>query len=225
MQNALKNFMEAFPLSTFWDHVIVVNTWANPHDESFQDYMSENPGTFLEKILLCNNLIKIMAEKNITVPIKLKEYYVCSKKVKKYPEIAEEFNKIKNDIRTNSLMFKDIKVSPILERSRESQKNEGFYIVTKYRTTTCIDFKNKETIIEEIIEENEVAPKNCKVIKTEEVSKYIGTDEVKLIDIVTLGIARLIRNVEKYEIYKVSTYKVGDKEIKGDEIYVRTEIR
>ena len=37
MQNAIITFMEAFPLQNFWDHVIIVNSWANPHDESFTE--------------------------------------------------------------------------------------------------------------------------------------------------------------------------------------------
>jgi hypothetical protein len=61
----------------FWDHVIIVNTWANPHDEDFQDYLEENDETYLEKILKCQNLLKIMKDKQINVPSNLKEYYVC----------------------------------------------------------------------------------------------------------------------------------------------------
>ena len=51
MQNAISTFMEAFPLKTFWDHVIIVNTWANPNDEDFQDYLEEKDETYLEKLL------------------------------------------------------------------------------------------------------------------------------------------------------------------------------
>ena len=75
--------MEAFLLQTFWDHVIIVNTWANPHDESFADYKEEKHETFLEKILQSKNLLNIMQQKNINVPSKLNEYFVCSKKNKK----------------------------------------------------------------------------------------------------------------------------------------------
>ena len=37
MQNAIITFMKIFPLRTFWEHVIIVNSWANPHNEDFQD--------------------------------------------------------------------------------------------------------------------------------------------------------------------------------------------
>ena len=113
-----------------------------------------------------------MEDKQINIPSNLKEYYVCSRKIKKYTEIADEFNKIKNDIRSSKLMFKDVQSSEILERSKESEKNKGFYIVTKYRTITCIDFDNKKTELEEIVEEKEVVPKDCKVFSTEEILEF-----------------------------------------------------
>lgn len=226
MQNAFATFMDAFPLKTFWQHVIIVNTWANPHDETFTDYMEEHPNEkFLTKILECQNLLDIMRKKNINVPSNLKEYYICSKKIKKYTEIADIFNLIKEDIRSSILMFKNVEISPILERSKESKKNKGFYIVTKYKTITCTDYDDTKSIIEEIIEEKEVVPTECKIIETEEVSEKIGTDEVRWYDIVSLGIARAIRNTDKYQVYKINTYQVGDKKIKGDKIKDRIEFR
>ena len=221
MQNAFSTFMEAFPLQTFWDHVIIVNTWANPHDESFTDYKEEKHETFLEKILQCKNLLNIMQQKNINVPSKLNEYFVCSKKIKKYSEIEQQFDLIKKDIRSSRLMFKDVIISQILEKSRESAKNEGFYIVTKYRTITWIDFDNSQSTIEEVIEEKEVSQKDCTVIDTEEVLEFKEKDEVRWYDIASLGIARLIRNTKKYNVYKIHTYQVGDKQIKGDKIWDR----
>lgn len=225
MQNAFTTFMEAFPLKTFWDHVIIVNTWANPHDESFTDYINEPHETFLDKILQCNNLLEIMGKKNINKPTKLKEYFICSKKIKKYTELADEFNLIKNDIRESRLMFKNVIISNILEKSRESQKNKGFYIVKKFRTITCIDFDDKETSIEEIIEEKEVAPKDCTIVKTEEESEFMEKDELRWYDIVSLGIARAIRNTKKYKVYDVNHYQVGDKIIKGERTFNRIEFR
>lgn len=225
MQNAFITFMEAFPLKTFWEHVIIVNTWANPHDESYTDHMIEGHENFLDKILECQNLLNIMNQKNINLPTTLKEYFVCSKKIKKYQEVADEFNLIKNDILNSKLMFKEVIVSKILENSRESKKNKGFYIIKKFRTITCIDFDNTKTSLEEIIEEKEVAPKDCKIIKTEEESEFIENDSVKWYDVISLGISWAIRNTKKYKVYKVHIYQVGDKEIKGDRIYDRIEFK
>ena len=223
MQSALSTFMEAFPLKTFWDHVIIVNTWANPHDETVNDFLNEPHETYLEKILTCDNLKNIMTKKNINVPSKLKEYYVCSKKIKKYSDIAEEFNKIKNDIQSSKFMFKDIYVSEILEKSEESDKNKGFYIVTKYRTITCVDFDGRKSTFEHIIEEKEITPSQCKIIKTEEEFEFCGSDDVQWFDIMSLGIARAVRNTKKYKVYKVYHYKVGDKIIKGPRVFDRIE--
>ena len=225
MQDALKTFMEAFPLKTFWEHVIIVNSWANPRDETFNDYMEENHEKFLNKILDCNNLKKIMYEKEINPPTELKEYFICSKKIKKYKELQEKFDSIKDDIKSSKLMFKNVEVSPIKEDSRESEKNKGFYIIKKYKTITCIDFDNKETIIEEILEEKEVAPTDCTKTKTEEEAEFIENDKIRWYDISSLGIARAIRNTKKYQIFKVNYYQVGNKEIKGEKVYDRIEFR
>ena len=225
MQQSISTFMEAFPLQAFWEHVIIVNTWANPYDETFRDYISEPHETFLEKILQCKYLLNKMQENKINIPSKLMEYYVCSRKIKKYSEIQKEFDKIKNDIRNSELMFKEVKISDILENSRESKINKGFYIIKKYRNFTCIDFDNKTTNIEEIIEEKEVAPKECEIKETKEESEYFEDDEIRWYDVMTLGIARAIRNTKKYKIYKINIYKVGDKNIKGERIFDRIEFR
>lgn len=226
MQKALTVFMDAFPLKTFWDHVIVVNSWANPHDESFSDYIEEGKHeNFFNKIMKCDYLLNAMKEKNINKPRELKEYFVCSKKVKKYKELQEIFNTIKGEIKSSPLMFKKVETSCILERSIKSQVNKGFYKITKYRTITCTDFDDKKTQFEEILEEKEVAPTDCKIIKTEEESEYIEKDEVRWYDVATLGIARIIRNTKKYKVYKINYYQVGNKQVKGEKTYDRIEFR
>ena len=225
MQNAIIAFIEAFPMKNFWDHVIIVNSWANPHDESFTDYMEEGHEKFLNKILGCKKLLEKMKEKDIQRPKDLKEYFVCSKKIEKYKEIKEEFNKIIDDIQHSQLMFKDVKISEIKERSVESQKNKNFYIITKYKTITCIDFDDKKTELEDIIEEKEVAPKDCEIDHVDEEEDFLEKDEVKWYDVVSLGLIRAIRKTKKYQIYKVNCYRVGDKIIRGDKVRSRIEYR
>ena len=126
IQSALSIFMEAFPLKTFLDFVIIVNTWVNPHEETFLDYLEEKYETYLYIIWWCKNLLKIMEHKKINLPSNWKEYYVCSKKIKKFTQIKDEFNKIKVDIIYSKLMFKNVQISQILERLRENEKNKGF---------------------------------------------------------------------------------------------------
>ena len=221
--NLISALFKIFPFRNLWEHVIIVNTFANPHDENFNDYMKETHEYFVDKIKNCENLKKIMSEKNIKIPTKLKEYFVCSKSIKKNKEIGQEFNMIKEEIINSMPMFKKVNVSSILEKSRKSEKNKGFYIITKYRIITCIDFDNRETKTENILEQKEVTPQDCKLIRTEEELVYDENDEVRWYDIATIGIARAIRNTKKYKVYKVHIYQVGDQEIKGPRIYLRTE--
>ena len=226
MQKALTVIMDAFPLKTFWDHVIVVNSWANPHDEFYTDYIEEGKHeNFFNQIMKCDYLLNVMKEKNINKPKELKEYFVCSKKVKKYKELQEIFNTIKGEIKSSPLMFKIVETSDILERSIESQANKGFYKVTKYRTITCTDFDDKKTQFEEILEEKEVALTDCKIIRTEEEFEYIEKDEVRWYDVATIGIARIVRNTKKYQVYKINYYQVGNKVVKGERTKVRIEFR
>ena len=226
MQKALTVLMDAFPLKTFWDHVIVVNSWANPHDEFYTDYIEEGKHeNFFNQIMKSDYLLNVMKEKNINKPKELKEYFVCSKKVKKYKELQEIFNTIKGEIKSSPLMFKKVETSGIFERLIKSQVNKGFYKVTKYRIITCIDFDDKKTQFEEILEEKEFALTDCKIIRTEEEFEYIEKDEVRWYDVATLGIARKIRNRKKYEVYKVNYYQVGNKVVKGERTKDRIEFR
>ena len=75
IQQLLISIMSSFPLEDFWDYVMIVNSWANPDDESFQDYMEEKHETFCNKILNCEKLLKVMKEKRIKIPTHLKEYF------------------------------------------------------------------------------------------------------------------------------------------------------
>ena len=216
LQTSLIVFMEAFPLKNFWEHVIVVNTFT-PGDE-IEEIREENE-KFVEKIIECPNLVKKINELGIDMPIDIKEYFVDSKKKGKYPQFQKEFDQIKEDIRNSKLMFKQV-IEEIKERSRESTKNKGFYIVTKYLDISYIDFHDIKTKGESIIEEKEVAPANCEEIKDKEyeVEEEDGSDDIRWYDVATLGIAWAIRSTKRYKVYKIKVYKVGDKEIEGDKI-------
>ena len=71
--------MEAFPIKTFWDNVIIVNFLENPQEETFTDYISKSHENFIEKIVQCDKLKSNIDNKNINLPSKLKVYSVCSK--------------------------------------------------------------------------------------------------------------------------------------------------
>lgn len=48
IQSEISIFMEAFPLKAFWDFVIMINIWVNPHEETFLDYFEEKDETYLD---------------------------------------------------------------------------------------------------------------------------------------------------------------------------------
>jgi len=150
-QNALKRLMEAFPIKDFWEHVIVVNTFANQHDETFTDYMEGMHEKYVDKILECENLTEFMKSKGIDIPQDIKEYYVDSIKYKKYPEISDTLNKIKEDILLSKPMFKNVEKSPILISAKESEKNKGFYIIKKYIDIIYTDFNEKKYIKKKLL--------------------------------------------------------------------------
>lgn len=225
MQNAITTLMNSFPQRNFWEHVIIVNTRANKQNEEFKEFMEEEYENFADKINNCENLKNHMLKMGINNPIKLKEFFIDSKLVNKYECIAEEFEKIKEEIKRSELMYKEINVSGILESVKESNKFQGSYILTKYKEIKCIDFNNHETKIENIISISEVTVSELPIFKTEEIEEYYGEDEVKWYDVVSFGIARAARNKSKYKIYKVNYYKVGDILIKGSKIFIRYEYR
>jgi hypothetical protein len=47
----------------------------------------------------------------------------------KYEGIAKDFDEIKENIKNNSLMLKDIIISDALEKVVESEKKEGFLLL------------------------------------------------------------------------------------------------
>ena len=159
----------------------------------------------------------------IDIPNEIKEYFVCSKKVKKFADIKQTFDQIKNNIQNSRQMFKEVIISKIKEKSRESEKNKGFYILQRYKTITCIDFDDVKTEMDEIIEEKEISPNDCEIVEVKEELEYQEDDQVRWFDVLSLGIARAARNTRKYYIYKRNVYKVGDKLIEGPRIFDRVE--
>jgi hypothetical protein len=219
LQQSLIIFMEAFPLTNFWEHVIVVNTFT-PLDE-IDDIKMENE-KFVYKIIECNNLMKKIKELGIHEPTDIKEYFVDCKRNVNATIFQNEFNKIKDDIKNSPLMFKNV-IEVQKERSRESTKNKGFYIVTKYLDITYIDFHDVKTKGEAILEEKEVAPANCEEIKgkEKEIQEEDGSDDVRWYDVASLGLTWMIRDTKRYKVYKIKVYKVGDKEVEGEKTFDR----
>ena len=201
-----------------------INTFANPRDETFREFMEEPHEKYIETILKGDNLIDYMKNNGIDIPKDIKEYYVDSKKFKKYSEINDTLNTIKKDILLSKPMFKNVEKSQILQTTRESEKNKGFYIIKNYIQYIYTDFDGKKIHKEKIINEEEVAPKDCPIIKTE---KKVIFDKLDLerSDYLFLFFPNLLlkRISFKYDYYIINYYKVGNKIVKGEMIYKETK--
>ena len=216
LQEAIKVFMDSFPLENFWDHVIIINTWANPNEENFQDYYENDRQFFFDKINKCTNLKDYMIKKGIKFPNNITEYFVDTKQYKKDKKMKEIFTNIKKDISDNELMFKKVKRSEILKSVEKSPNNNNKYIVKSYRIIYCTDFNNQTKNITENIDEKEVELSKANKIKTEIKKKYIKTDHIRWYDIVSFSITWWFRTKYLYEIHETDIHKIENKRIKGE---------
>ena len=215
LQEAIKVFMDSFPLENFWDHVIIINTWANPNEENFKDYYENDRQFFFDKIKKCPNIKDYMDKKGIKTPNNITEYFIDTKQYKKNAKMKEIFNNIKKDISNNELMFKKVERSEILKSVEKSQNNDNKYIVKSYRIIKCTDFNDQTKKITENIDEKEVGLSEANKIKTEIKKKYIKTDHIRWYDVVSLSITWWFRTKYLYEIHETDVHKIESKEIKG----------
>ena len=218
LQEAIKIFIESFPLENFWDHVIVINTWANPEDENFKEYYEKERQFFLDKIDKCRNLKDFMAEKRIKFPSHIKEYFVDIKQYNKDEKTKEIFTEIKENILKNELMFKKVERSGIKESVKKSSKKD-IYIVKKYRVITCTDFNDQKKEINETIDEYEEALSDANRIGTKTKKKYIQRDHIRYYDVLSLSLTWWLRDKDLYKIYESGIHKIGNEEIVGEEKY------
>jgi hypothetical protein len=215
LQEAIKVFMDSFPLENFWDHVIIINTWANPNEENFKDYYENDRQFFFDKIKKCPNIKDYMDKKGIKIPNNITEYFIDTKQYKKNAKMKEIFNNIKKDISNNELMFKKVERTEILKSVEKSQNNNNKYIVKSYRIIKCTDFNGQTKKITENIDEKEVGLSEANKIKTEIKKKYIKTDHIRWYDVVSLSITWWFRTKYLYEIHETDVHKIESKEIKG----------
>ena len=181
LQESIKVFMEAFPKTNFWDHVIVINTFSNPRDESFLEYYENEKELFLDKIINCRNIREFMEVKGIEMPKNITEYFIDTKHNKKNIKMKKIFESIKNDIKNHELMFKKVERSePYVEVEKTLKKDT--FIVKLLRNITCTDFYDQEKIIIEVIREYEERLSESNRIRSELEKIYIGADVFRWYD-------------------------------------------
>jgi hypothetical protein len=218
LQEAIKVFMESFPLENFWDHVIIVNTHANPKDESFKYYERKQKQYFSEKINKCKNLKDFMYEKKIKIPDKITEYFIDTKFSKKI--MKKRFAQIKKDIVSKELMFKNVERGDIETETEESNK-KSIYIVKEFRRIICTDFKNQTKEIKEYLSEKEEELSDSNIIRTDVSEKHIMKDHVRWYDILSISITWWFRTKDLYEVHEQKVHKIGNKEIKGEKEHTK----
>ena len=226
LQNAIKVMMDSFPLKNFWDHVIIVNNRCVPGDCAYQDFLDENPESFLDKLKQCYNLRQYMKQKHIDFPKEIKEFHVDSKRKDKFPEIQKEFDNILKNIKETKMMFKKIETKP-LKREEKDGKEEGIIIKIEYIPIECTDFNNKIMTIKKNYKETMIV-KEVKpiLLSTQRIEKYVGETSLKWFDIFSFGISYAARKKTIYDIYEREIFlnpRTGLKTI--NEYYIRREYR
>lgn len=214
LQQAIETFMDSFPLENFWDHVIIVNTWANPKDENYLNYYNHKKQYFVDKVNNCQNLKDYMYRKRIKIPYQIKEYFIDSEDYDGNEKMKEIFNQIKKDIISNELMFKKVERGEIETSVEKSGKND-IYIVKEFRRIICTDFKDQKKEIIENIGEREEELSDLNKIKTIIDKEYLLTDDTRLYDYLSLGLTWSFRTKYLYRVYETGVHKIGNKEFKG----------
>ena len=210
LQRALEVIMDCFPLQNFWNHVLIVNNRCIPTDEAYQDFLEENPETFLDKLKQCTNLLNIMRSKNIDIPNEINEFFIDSKKKDKYPNIKKGFDDIINNIKNTPMMFKTIREKPHVKYSKDGTSKE-IRIIFEYDPIECIDFKDNITIIKKNYKEKSEVKEEYrqKIIKLRETPReeYLGSVDPEWYDILSFGISWALRPTERYKLWDESEFK------------------
>ena len=110
-ESYVKNIMDAFSISNFWKHVLIIYTHANKENEYLFEKKKQRIEGSLVKILHSEDFQKFMVNKNIYTPFTLDEFYVnCRDKniEKTFENNKEEFEKIYLAITSRKTMFEDI---------------------------------------------------------------------------------------------------------------------
>ena len=68
-------FMDSFPLKKFWEHIIIVNTFADTDSKGFKRFMEKEYIPMIENIKNNDILCKYMEKYKIEEPKNIKEYF------------------------------------------------------------------------------------------------------------------------------------------------------
>jgi len=143
IKKALIKFMELFPTSQFWDHVIILRTHSI-RSKKFEKMKKNIEGKLLEGISDDPELVSFMEANNIHMPSQLKEFFVDSDPDDLDEETLEEFQSIFKELKENHPIYKEVK-EEIKEYINEIKENNFTFIHIKTeKHLKFIDFDGKE---------------------------------------------------------------------------------
>ena len=108
--DCIKEFINCFPVSNFWEHVLIIRTHAKSETE-----IDRIKGNFVNSVIHNGKLQKLMNEKNIQMPKNIKECYVNS---------VDDYGGINGNMRSNiDDILNEIKaIDPLFEKIEYSAK-------------------------------------------------------------------------------------------------------
>ena len=153
VMNTLKGYMEIFPLSYFWEHVIIIYTRAFRHKKSMREKIKNKKGEFIKSIRTqkdFQNLRDFMDKKNIVFPSSINEAFVDSEDNADDldDETKTEYNNILNYIKKFPKMFKNILHS---DREKVTETDGKMKKIQHLRKITYIPRHGENITLEEFV--------------------------------------------------------------------------
>ena len=143
LKKSLIQFMEIFPCSDFWNHVIILRTHAE-RSAKFEKKKIKIAGKLLEGIYNDTELGEYMKKNGITVPANLKEFFVDSDIEELDQDTENEYKNILNEIKNIYPLYKEVK-EEIKEYINEVKEGEiSFIHILTDKHIKFIDFDGKE---------------------------------------------------------------------------------
>ena len=143
LKKSLIQFMEIFPCSEFWNHVIILRTHAE-RSPKFEKKKKNISGKFLEGIHNDKELIDYMKKNGITVPANLKEFFVDSDIEVLEQDTENEYKNVLNEIKNIYPLYKEVN-EEIKEYINEVKEGDiSFIHILTDKHIKFVDFDGKE---------------------------------------------------------------------------------
>ena len=141
--DCIKEFINCFPVSNFWEHVLIIRTHAKSEAE-----INNIKGNFVASVRNNKNLIKIMNEKNIQMPYQIKECYVNSvlENGQINGNMSKKIDDILDKIKNIDPLYEKVEYSGKLTKSIGRMK--VIYQMMRYKDFNSGEWKECEKILD-----------------------------------------------------------------------------